>query len=240
MDTKIRALEKEKANKKKKQKNEVTKKRLENKSTSNSKVTEVLASNNKNSFKNTPRETIYQKKQRLAKEASDRKRKREKENLDAANKFIEGQNRKMEIMEKGFDDLQTKLTNQIETIFSNMEKERNFNSKISSLTSIKSTSISSIISESKEKSRAINSLYNKRSNESLNDVAQKGAQLIGSSKNETELAISTGATLLTSVLTKNKIEKDKREAQKRLEAEKKAKINKLVTLFKNKIITTHK
>ena len=182
-----------------------------------------------------PKESIYQKRQREAREKEARKDEREKKRYDEGMAFLENQKRKTKIMEDGFRKLENDLTNTFNQINNQMIKERAFNSRVNSLTSIRATSLSSIISESRQKNKEINTLYNKKSTETLNQIALKGVELIKGAKNETEMAVFGGSAVLASVLAKKNIEKQKREAKERLEAEKKSKINKLVTKFKSKI-----
>ncbi|KGL64236.1 hypothetical protein PHEL85_1288 [Polaribacter sp. Hel1_85] len=222
--------------KQQKVKDEIKEKKIEsNTKKSNTLSEKNVTYNNKKTINTTSKESIYQKRQRESREKEIIKNKREKKRYDEGMAFIENQKKKTKIMEDGFRKLENDLTNTFTQINNDMIKQRAFNSRVSSLTSIRSTSLTSIISESRRKNSEINSLYNKKSTETLNQIVQKGAKLIGGAKNETELAVFGGATILTSALAKKKIEKQKREAKERLEAEKKSKINKLVTKFKSKI-----
>lgn len=217
-------------------KNNTQNKKTNNTSVSEKKTARVSDSyTNENSSSNNYEETIYQKNQRLAKEKENQRIKREQKRYDDGMAFIESQNQKAKRMEANFKELEQNLTCTFNAINNQMIKESAFNSRVSSLTSIRSTSLSSIISESKQKNREINSLYDKKSSETINEIVTKGAELVRGAKNETEVAVFGGATALASVLTKNKIEKDKKEAKERLQNEKEFQINKLVTNFKKEI-----
>lgn len=144
-----------------------------------------------------------------------------------AKDFIDKQNeqftKQQELNQKLADDL-TQTFNQISDSWA---KERDFQSKISSLTNINSVDASSIISEARTKAQQINREYASRKQDALNQGVSATQNLVNSAQNEKQAIAGgiLGAGL--TALSQSNLEKERKKAQEKLENEKQQVLKKL-------------
>ena len=122
------------------------------------------------------------------------------------------------------NDLNQRLTESLTTTFNQISeswaKERDFQNKISSLTNIKSVDATSIINEAKSKAQQINVSYSQKKNEALNQSVNVTQNLMKSAKNEEQVVAGGVIGTLGTVISQSNLEKQRKEAQEKLEKEK--------------------
>lgn len=144
-----------------------------------------------------------------------------------AQDFIDSQNeqfaKQQELNQKLADD----LTQTFNEISDSWAEERDFQSKISSLTNIKSGNASLIVSEARSKAQQINNEYSTRKQDALNQGVSATQNLVNSAQNEKQAIAGgiLGAGL--TALSQSNLEKDRKKAQEKLENEKQQILKKL-------------
>ena len=147
----------------------------------------------------------------------------ENERLKDGMDFIDKQNKEIADMEKSFQKIESTFSE----ISNNWAKEKQFQTRLASYTSINSTDPKRIIKEAKKKSQEINTTFSQRKNELLNEGTAATQKIIGAAKTEEQVIggaiIGTGLTVLGQL----NAEKERKKAQQKLEAEKEAALIKL-------------
>jgi hypothetical protein len=133
----------------------------------------------------------------------------------------------IERVDKNFDDLSEQLTSSFDNIRSSMAKEKDFQDKVSSLTSIQATDASGIISEARQKSRELDVAFNQKSTDAYNEINKIGTDLAGSAENNEQLILSGGLTIGMHILSQNSVEKARQEAKRQLDAQKEIELQKI-------------
>ena len=123
--------------------------------------------------------------------------------------------------------LANNLTQTFNQISSSWAKERDFQFKISTLTNIRSINASSIISEARNKAQQINTEYNEKKDDALNIGISTTQNLINSAQNEKQAVTGGLLGVGLTVLSQSSIEKERKEAQEKLENEKQKLLNNL-------------
>ncbi|OAD41341.1 WG repeat-containing protein [Polaribacter atrinae] len=144
-----------------------------------------------------------------------------------AQDFIGSQNEQFAKQQALNQQLANDLTQTFNQISNSWAEERDFQSKISSLTNIKSVNASSIVNEARSKAQQINNEYATRKQDALNQGVSATQNLVNSAQNE-EQAIAGGilGAGLTA-LSQSNLEKERKKAQEKLENEKQQILNKL-------------
>ncbi|PSG88516.1 leucine-rich repeat domain-containing protein [Aurantibacter aestuarii] len=148
-------------------------------------------------------------------------------NSSGAKGFIDSQNEQFLKQQELNQKLAEDLTQTFNKISDSWAKERDFQSKISSLTNIKSVNASSIISEARSKAQQINKAYAIRKQDALNQGVAATQNLVNSAQNEKQAIAGgiLGAGL--TALSQSSIEKERKKAQEKLENEKQQELKKL-------------
>jgi len=180
---------------------------------------------------NTSSESIYQKRQREDNELAARERKNEEEKMALVNEM----QRKHEAQIQLMNELDKELTNLSKNIYNSWATQRNFNNQLNSLTNIENNSISSIITEVKQKRKSIDNLYSQREIEKTNEIIQQGQTYTNRAKTQADADLSNSITGLAVNLGKISNEKKRQDAQKKLLRQQSASIDNLIEEFEEKI-----
>lgn len=141
--------------------------------------------------------------------------------LKEANEQLARSRRQYEQLQQASIKLSRELDTQLENAFVSYEKQREFTSRINSLTKIKSTSINEIIAEANRKSEAINVAYAGKKIDKRNEISKEGQRYANKAKTQSELELSNSITQLNHTLSQYSLEKQRREAQKELRQDQK-------------------
>jgi hypothetical protein len=148
--------------------------------------------------------------------------------------FINNQKQQAANQERLNQELANDLTQTFNQISNSWAKERDFQSKISTLTNIRSVNASSIISEARSKAQQINIEYNREKNDALNQGVSATQNLVNSAQNEKQAIAGGILGLGFTALSQARIEKERKNAQARLENEKQQILKKLSQKIINK------
>lgn len=191
---------------------------------------------NNSNTSNIPLESIYQKKQREAKEEKDL----EQERIDKQLEIVRRQEQINKETIASIDKLSQELDQQLKNTFNSWAKQSEFNKTMSSLTRIENTSINSIIAEVKQKSRAIDKQYAQRNIDRRNEIAYQGEQYAKKATTQSEADLSNSITSFAQTLSQSSIEKQRREAQQELRQQQKNAEEELEERFIEKILPNFK
>lgn len=137
-------------------------------------------------------------------------------------------------IEENSKALEEQLISTFNTIQQNMAKERDFQAKVSSLTSIQATDATAIISEARRKSKELDIVFNQKSTDAYNEINKIGTDLAGSAENNEQLILSGGLTIGMHILSQNSIKKAKEEAKRQLDIQKEQELKKITDKIINK------
>ena len=147
--------------------------------------------------------------------------------LSDAQNFIDNQNKQLARQEILNQKLANDLTQTFNEISNSWAKERDFQSKISSLTNITSVDAPSIIGEARSKAQQINIEYNRKKDDALNQGVSATQTLINSGQNEKQVIAGGVIGVGLTALSQASLEKERKNAQEKLENEKQQILKKL-------------
>lgn len=191
--------------------------------------------NTKSYNNNSNLESIYDKKQREAREKENKKRLTEQKRLQEGQDFINRQNKQMDALIESGNKLQQNLANQFEENRKYWTKERDFNNRINKLTRIDNTSLNSIIAEVKQKSEAINKKFSQKQD----NARKEGIDIIKRKINNSNTQLDKSAVALGGTIgliaQQRDIEKKRRQAQQVLKKEQDKAEGEVIKNFRKKI-----
>jgi lipoprotein-anchoring transpeptidase ErfK/SrfK len=151
--------------------------------------------------------------------------------LEDAQNFIDNQNLQSANQEKLNQKLADDLNQTFTQISNSWAKEKEFQSKISSLTSIRSNDAGSIINEAKNKARQINAEYSDIKNDALNQSVNATQTLINSAQNENQAIAGGILGTLGTIASQSNLEKSRKDAQNKLRSKKEIALQELADKF---------
>lgn len=158
-----------------------------------------------------------------------------KQLADAQN-FIDNQNKQSANQEKLNQKLADDLTQTFNQISDSWAKEREFQSKMSSLTNIRSEDANSIINEARSKAQQINVEYSNIKDDALNQGVNATQTLINSAQNEKQVIAGAVLGTLGTIASQSNLERERKDAQIKLQNQKEGALQKL----SNNIIEKYK
>lgn len=158
---------------------------------------------------------------------------------DAQN-FINNQKAASQRHDAALEELGNNLTQTFDKISSSWAKERDFQSKMSSLTNIRSINASSIISEARSKAQQINVQYSERKRDALNQGITATQTLVNSAKNEKQAIVGAALGTLGTMASQANLEKSRKDAQRKLQNQQERALKKLANVIIKKYSPSNK
>ena len=118
----------------------------------------------------------------------------------------------------------------------NWAKEQDYINQISSFSQIKSTSVTGIIKEARQKQKQLEDVFNKKARDLDKDLATARTRVLAAAKNETQAAVGELLTTTATVLARRKLEKEERNARQNLERQKERELSKIAEKLKEKYL----
>ncbi|KAA5823808.1 hypothetical protein FPF71_14045 [Algibacter amylolyticus] len=154
--------------------------------------------------------------------------------LEDAQNFIANQNAATEKYDAALKNLGNSLTTEFTEMSNSWAREQDYINQISSLSQIKSTSVTGIIKEARQKQKQLEDVFNRKARDLDKELATSRTRVLAAAKNETQAAVGELLATTATVLARRKLQKDEREARQNLERQKERELSKIAEKLKEK------